>query len=69
MCLLIQKNDNDLYMGIHKAMNHIEISEIGHIRSHRVKAGVESNHIEKLNILADKLALKAIEELEASELE
>lgn len=50
------KNDHDIYVGMHEAINQIEIDQIGHVQGHQDKSGRELNHVEKMNILADELA-------------
>ena len=63
------KNDHDLYIGIRDSLSQIEISGISHIRGHQDKEGRELNHVEKLNVLADELATRAVKESEESQVE
>jgi hypothetical protein len=63
------KNYHDIYVGMHEAINQIEIDQIGQVHGHQDKSGQELNHIKKLNVLADELAMRAIKEFDSSKLE
>lgn len=63
------KNDHNIYVGMHESMEDIKIGQISHICGHQDKLGCELNHAEKLNILMDELATRAIDEFDQSEVE
>lgn len=54
------KNDPDLYCGLQKLANQIEIKDVEHVKGHQDKTGRALSMVEKRNGLADKLASKAI---------
>lgn len=54
------KNDPDRYVGIREASNEFEVSEVGHVKGHQDRTGKSLSAVEKLNVLADKLATKVV---------
>lgn len=45
------------------------IEEVGHVKGHQDSTGKVLSTVEKLNVIADKLAMKAISEARCRELE
>ena len=56
------RNDPDTYCGIRNAMKNLEVIEFGHVKGHQDETGQTLSTIEKLNVMADKLASKAVKE-------
>lgn len=61
------KSDPDLYCGIRSSAERLTINDIGHVKGHQNRSGRELSNIEKLNILADNLATKAVIEENTAE--
>lgn len=56
------KNSPDLYRGIKHAASKLSRNKISHIKGYQDQTGRTLSNIEKLNIIADKLATEAISE-------
>lgn len=56
------KNDPDLYVGMREAVKELEVREAGHVKGHQDRMGRALSVVEKLNVLADKLTTRAVEE-------
>ena len=58
------KNDPDLYSGLRNAANKLNVIQYGHVRGHQDRCGRKLTFVEKMNIMADNLASKAVAKLE-----
>ena len=56
------RDDPDTYCGIRNAMKNLEVIEFVHVKGHQDETGTYISTIEKLNVMADKLASKAVKE-------
>ena len=56
------KNDPNLYCGLRYMVNQINVKTVNHIRGHQDETGKTLSNVEKLNVLADQLASKAVNE-------
>lgn len=52
------RSDPDLYCGIISAAKQLNIEGIDHVKGHQDRSGRTLNNIEKLNVVADKLATR-----------
>jgi ribonuclease HI len=63
------RNDPDIYCGIRNAIKRLDVIEVGHVKGHQDETGQTLSTIEKLNVMADKLASKAVKEARCGEVE
>lgn len=61
------KSDPDLYCGIRNVAGKLWIEEIGHFKGHQDQAGRILSNIEKFNVIADKLTIRAVYEENSEE--